>query len=70
MAQGEPPAVTTLVLHPAAAPVPPLKYRLLPDRSTLVPGNAAVFYHRAIEMLIQRRSMAEERKARPGRPHR
>ena len=26
MAQDEPPAVTTLVLHPAAAPVPPLKY--------------------------------------------
>ena len=36
------------MLRPAAEPVPALKYRLLPERSTLVPGNAAIFYHRAI----------------------
>ncbi len=37
-----------IVLRPAAEPIPALKYRLLPERSTLVPGNAAIFYHRAI----------------------
>ena len=46
-----------IVLRPAAEPIPALKYRLLPERSSLVPGNAAVFYHRAIEMLEE--AMAE-----------
>jgi hypothetical protein len=41
-----------IVLRPAAAPVPALKYFLLPERRTLVPGNAAIFYHRAIELLL------------------
>jgi len=40
-----------MVLRPAAEPVPALKYRLLPERSTQIPGNAAIFYHRAILML-------------------
>jgi len=40
-----------IVLRPAAEPVPALKYRLLPERSTQTPGNAAIFYHRAILML-------------------
>ena len=38
-------------LRPAAEPIPALKYRLLPERHLLVPGNAAVFYHRALGML-------------------
>jgi hypothetical protein len=37
----------TLTVQPAAAPEPSLKYRLLPDITTLVPGNAVVFYYRA-----------------------
>ena len=44
-----------IMLRPAAEPIPALKYRLLPERGALVPGNAAVFYHRAIEMLDQAR---------------
>lgn len=43
-------APTTIALRPAAAPVPALKYRLVPERRSQTPGNAAVFYHRAILM--------------------
>lgn len=50
----EPPP-TTIVLHPAAEPRPALKYRLVPERRTLVPGNAALFYHRGIQLEIQNR---------------
>jgi Sigma-70 region 2 len=50
---------TQIALRPAAAPVPALKYQLLPDRRTLVPGNAAIFYHRAFELLLVRRSREE-----------
>ncbi len=57
MAQGDPP-VTPFVLHPARAPVPALKYRLLPDRRDQVRGNAAVFYHRAIEFMLEIRDSA------------
>ncbi len=45
-----------IVLRPAAAPVPALKYSLLPERPALVSGNAAIFYHRAVEMSLYRRS--------------
>ncbi|MHC5544369.1 hypothetical protein ACYOEI_39575, partial [Singulisphaera rosea] len=38
-----------------AAPVPALKYRLIPERRDLIPGNAAVFYHRALQMVIETR---------------
>jgi hypothetical protein len=34
--------------------VPALKYRLLPEHRELVPGNAALFYHRAIEIAQER----------------
>ena len=52
-AQEEAPTVVPIVLRPALAPVPALKYRLLPERHTLVPGNAAIFYHRAVEMSLE-----------------
>jgi hypothetical protein len=42
-------------LHPAGEPVPALKYRLVPERSKQVRGNAAIFYHRASQMLIMER---------------
>ena len=38
---------TVITLRPAAEPVPALKYRLVPEQIKLVPGNAAIFYHRA-----------------------
>jgi hypothetical protein len=43
-----------ILLRPAAAPTPALKYRLLPERGSQIPGNAAVFYHRAIVMFLER----------------
>jgi len=43
----EPPKPTVLVLSPAAAPVPALKYRLLPSFAELNPGDAAPIYLRA-----------------------
>ena len=39
---------TVVTLRPAAEPVPALKYRLVPERIKLAPGNAAIFYHRAV----------------------
>jgi len=56
-AQPLPPAPppTVIVIRPELAPVPALKYRIVPERRDLIPGNAAVFYHRAIEMAIGRR---------------
>ncbi len=41
-----PPKPTVLVLSPAAAPVPALKYRLLPSSADLIPGDAAPIYLR------------------------
>ena len=49
-AQPEPTPPKVIALRPTASPVPALKYRLLPERRELIAGNAAVFYHRAIEM--------------------
>ncbi len=42
-----------LTIRPTAAPVPALRYRLLPESRELLPGNAALFYHRAIEDQIE-----------------
>src|SRR5262249_30528278 len=39
--------VRALTVPPAAAPVPALKYELLPRLRDRVPGNAALDYHRA-----------------------
>lgn len=36
-----------LTLHPQAAPVPALKYRLLPDLAERTPGNRAFLYYRS-----------------------
>ncbi len=64
------PAVATIeiTLRPAAAPVPALKYRLLPERRDQIPGNAAIFYHRASLMLISERGsrMADSLRASGG----
>jgi hypothetical protein len=60
-ARAEPPAdtgPTILTIHPATEPVPALKYRLVPERNALIPGNAALFYHRAIQIMLGHREPA------------
>ncbi|GIW88098.1 MAG: hypothetical protein KatS3mg108_2422 [Isosphaeraceae bacterium] len=47
------PEPVLLTLHPAEEPIPALKYRLVPERRDLVPGNAALFYHRAILKIVR-----------------
>jgi hypothetical protein len=44
---------TVVVVRPAKEPVPALRYSLLPPAGEQIPGNAAIFYHRAIEGLIR-----------------
>ena len=48
------PKVTTITLRPATEPHPALKYQLVPEKYGLIPGNAALHYHRAIILLAQR----------------
>jgi hypothetical protein len=56
-AQPQPVKPIELTLHPAAAPTPALKYRLLPELRDLAPGNSLVLYYRAFspEWLTHRR---------------
>ncbi|HMC90240.1 MAG TPA: hypothetical protein VKI17_11870, partial [Gemmataceae bacterium] len=42
-----PPEPIRLTIQPAPAPVPALKYLLLPDAQEQTPGNAAMLYYRA-----------------------
>jgi hypothetical protein len=46
-AQPEVPPPIKLVVKPAAAPSPAMKYRLLPELRDTKPGNAALYYYRA-----------------------
>ncbi len=46
------PSPKVILIRPAAEPTPALRYRLLAERRELIPGNAAIFYHRAIESMI------------------
>jgi len=55
---------TVLTFRPAGQPEPALKYRLLPEPIDQTPGNAALNYHRAIEMLME----ASQRQSREERP--
>lgn len=50
-----PPPPIVIVIRPAAEPVPALKYRIVPERRELIPGNAAIFYHRAILLFSSRK---------------
>ncbi len=60
LAQGQPPPrlppTVRLELQPAAAPVPALKYALLPPFFERTPGNAAPLYYRMILMLNSSRN--------------
>jgi len=61
---------TVLTIRPAAEPRPVLKYRVVPERITQIPGNAAIFYHRALQMAAERRTRLDaEKKAKqpPGK---
>jgi len=42
---------TVILVHPAVEPRPALKFRLTPPGHTQRHGNAALFYHRAIQLL-------------------
>jgi hypothetical protein len=47
LAQPNPGEPIRLTIRPAAAPVPALKYQLLPEIQDVAPGNAALLYYRA-----------------------
>ena len=49
-----------LVVSPAAAPKPSLKYRLMPDRRDLTPGNAATLYYRAMAYFVENSDLLKE----------
>ncbi|MGC8643221.1 MAG: hypothetical protein ACP5XB_25450, partial [Isosphaeraceae bacterium] len=57
--EDESPPPTVITIRPAASPVPALKYSLLPKPEEQIPGNAAIFYHRAIEHVIEMRLRRE-----------
>jgi hypothetical protein len=60
-----PPEPVTLTLHPADEPIPALRYRLAPERRDLVPGNAVIFYHRAIQLVAEANRRQQPQPARP-----
>jgi hypothetical protein len=64
LAQQEAVKPIQIVLRPARAPVPALKYLLLPERRALVQGNAAIFYHRAVEIMLDKYGSAREQKTK------
>ncbi len=58
---------TVITVRPTAEPVPALKYRLVPEDITLVPGNAAIFYHRGVTIMTETySSLRAKEKAQPG----
>jgi hypothetical protein len=59
-AQRQPGEPIPFTLHPAAAPAPSLKYRLLPDPREQQPGNAAALYYRCYAMFFENRFLLDE----------
>jgi hypothetical protein len=49
-----------LTISPAAVPSPSLKYRLLPDRRELVPGNAAALYYRTEALFYENGDLLQD----------
>jgi hypothetical protein len=49
-----------LIVSPAATPKPSLKYRLMPDRRDLTPGNAATLYYRAMASFVENSQLLKE----------
>ncbi|MFO0909743.1 MAG: hypothetical protein U0794_15580 [Isosphaeraceae bacterium] len=65
----EPPKPTVILIRPAAAAQPALGTPLLPTRREQHPGNAATYYHRAIEQVLQSRSSwNQSNHPGPGKP--
>jgi hypothetical protein len=61
------PEPTVITLRPAVEPVPALKYRLVLEQIKLVPGNAAIFYHRGVTTMQETYStLKAKEKAHPG----
>jgi len=59
---------TVIEIHPADAPTPALKYRLEREFRSLRPGNAAVYYHRAVILLAEQHPLALRGGARTSSP--
>ena len=60
---------TVITLRPAAEPNPALKYRFTISRVERTQGNAAIYYHRAIQMLLSKRNTEiATAKPAPGKP--
>jgi hypothetical protein len=53
-AEETPEEVVKVAIHPTAAPVPALKYQLLPDVRDQIPGNAVIYYGRAAQVAGKR----------------
>lgn len=53
------PESRSFTIHPAKPPTPALSIRLIPPPETRIAGDAAVFYHRALESLIEIRYREE-----------
>ena len=49
-----------IAVGPAAVPKPSLKYRLIPDRRDLTPGNAAALYYRAMASFVENSALLQE----------
>jgi len=59
--ESPPVPLKVITLRPSAEPVPALRYRFFPEQRELIPGNAAIFYHRAIEFLLQKRALDQSK---------
>jgi hypothetical protein len=60
LADGKPGDPIHIAVSPAAAPKPSLKYRLVPDRRDLTPGNAATLYYRAMASFVENSELLKE----------
>ncbi len=59
-AEAKPGDPVKIAVSPAAAPKPSLKYRLIPDRRDLAPGNAATLYYRAMASFVENSELLKE----------
>ncbi len=59
-AQAKPGDPIKIAVSPAAAPKPSLKYRLIPDRRDLAPGNAATLYYRSMAFFVENSELLKE----------
>ena len=60
LAAGKPGDPIRIAVEPSAAPKPSLKFRLIPDRRDLTPGNAATLYYRAMASFTENSALLQE----------